>query len=77
MDNREILENLEDALANLNSASDYLKEISKEDDILPILEDIADTLERRVSDLHKFVEAIEQAEQDALEREYWGSVIRP
>ena len=37
MDNREILENLEDALSNVNSASDYLKEISKEDDILPIL----------------------------------------
>ena len=77
MDNREILENLEDALSNLNSASDYLKEISKEDDILPILEDMADILERRVSDLHKFVEAIEQAEQDAQEREYWEAVIRP
>ena len=76
MDNREILENLEDALENVKSAQTYLKEISSHDDILSYLEDIENVLEHRISDLHKFIEAVERAEQATMERDYWKAVIR-
>lgn len=76
MDNRDILENLEDALENVKSAHTYLKEISNHDDILSYLEDIENVLEHRISDLHKFIEAVERAEQAAMERDYWKAVIR-
>lgn len=75
MDNREILENLEDALENVKSAHTYLSEVSKADELLPYLEDIEAVLGDRISDLHKFIEAVEQADEYALEREYWEAVI--
>lgn len=75
MDNREILENLEDALENVKSAYTYLSEVSKADELLPYLEDIEAVLDNRISDLHKFIEAVEQADEYALEREYWEAVI--
>ena len=75
MDSREILENLEDALENVKSARTYLSEVSRADELLPYLEDIEAVLDNRISDLHKFIEAVEQADEYALEREYWEAVI--
>ena len=62
-------------MENVKSAYTYLSEVSKADELLPYLEDIEAVLDNRISDLHKFIEAVEQADEYALEREYWEAVI--
>ena len=74
MDNREILDNMQDALECVKTASGYLREINPNDELCAVLEGVQQHLHNRVTDLEMFIEAQEAAEQRALEREYWQEV---
>ena len=75
MDNREILDALEDALSYVRSATDALKPVKSCDDVVLVLGDIEAQIANRARTLRAFVEAEEDAEQDALIREYYGGLL--
>lgn len=75
MDYREELERVEQSISYIEEAIDYLRLAGSMDDVIAELADRMDALKETRDTIHRKVEAEDDREEAALEREYYAAVL--